>query len=65
MKQTSETIHEEVEATLANQNIHNFVLVAVADNGDVYHVTQVDDDFAMKVAINEAVEEITEQLKGK
>ena len=50
MKQTSETIHEEVEATLANQNIHNFVLVAVADNGDVYHVTQVDDDFAMKVA---------------
>lgn len=64
MKQTSEIIHEEVEATLAQQNIHNFVLVAVADNGDVFQVTQIDDDFAMKVAVTEATEEINQQLKG-
>ena len=64
MKQTSETVHEEVEATLAKQNIHNFVLVAVADNGDVFQVTQIDDDFAMKVAVTEATEEINQHLKG-
>lgn len=62
MNQTSETIHQEVEATLAKQNVHNFVLVAVADNGDVFQVTQIDEDFAMKVAVTDAVEEISQQL---
>lgn len=63
MKQKSELLHEEIESKLAELDIHNFALVAVDENGDVFYVTQVDDDFAMKVAINDTIEEIAGQLK--
>lgn len=63
MKQKSELLHEEIELKLAELDIHNFALVAVDENGDVFHVTQVDDDFAMKVAINEAIEEVAKGIR--